>query len=247
MTNSRNGNRTGADKFVDINFKCNFDYDGSHNGSYSSQLGKTSSPVPQGAAFTSGPFSGKRLGDVPPLPGLHSPPSQGWASANPSIFVKDSTWDTSSSAVESSGVSCPQREAGGITGLHNPDLEAKTRWWPSMLNGTSSENRRKCAPLMSNVGSESPSATGGQKLYKDDFDIDDLNDLDNAVRASTATDASQGPDQPAADASPAANLFLKENLVATKSGADLLHSNFSFTDCSARGKSFLGKLPYFFF
>lgn len=247
MSNSRNGNRIGADKFLDINCKCNFDYDGSHDGSYSSQLGKTSSPLPQGAASTSGSFSGKQLGDIPPLRGLHPPPSQGWASANPSVFMKDSTWDMSSSAVESSGVSCPKGEAGGITGLQNPDLEAETRWWPSTVNGTSSESRRKRAPLMSNVGSESPLATGGQKLHKDDFDIDDLDDLDDAVSASTARDASQGPAWPAAGASPAANLFWKENSVASKAGADLLHSNFSFTDRSVRGESFPGKLPYFFF
>ncbi|XP_058012060.1 recQ-like DNA helicase BLM isoform X2 [Ahaetulla prasina] len=237
LSSSRNGNRTGADQFLDKNCKYNFDYDGSHNGSYSSQLGKTSSPLPQGAASTSGPFSGKRLGDVPPLRGILPPPSQGWASANSSVFVKDSTWDTSSSAVESPGVSCPKRETGGITGLQNPDLEAETCWWPSTLNGTSSDSRRKCALLTSNVGSESPLATGGQKLHKDDFDIDDLNDLDDAVRASTARDTFQGPAQPAANISPAANLFLKENSVATKTGTDL-HSNFSFTDCSVRGESF---------
>lgn len=247
MSNSRNGNRTGADKFLDINYKCNFDYDDSHDGSYSSQLGKTSSPLPQGAASTSGPFSGKRLGDVPRLSGLHPPPSQGWASANPSVFMKDSTWNTSSSAVESSGVSCPKREAGGIAGFQNPDLEAETHWWPSTLKGASLENQRKSVPLISNVGSESPLATGGQKLHKDDFDIDDLDDLDDAISASIAKGTSQGPAQPAADASPAANLLLKENSVTSKAGADLLHSGFPFTDRSVRGESFPGKLPYFFF
>ncbi|ETE69437.1 Bloom syndrome protein, partial [Ophiophagus hannah] len=232
LSNPRNGNRTGVDTFLDINCKHNFDYDGSHDGSYSSQLGKMSSLLPQGGASTPGPFSGKRLGDVAPLRGLHPPPPQGWASADPSVSVEDSTWDTSSSAVESSGVSCPRREAGGISGLQNPNLEAETRWWPSTLNGTSSESRRKCAPLMSNVGSESPLATGGQKLHKDDFDIEDLDDLDDAVSASSARDASQGPARPAVHTSPAAKLLLKENSVASRAGADLLHSDFSFTDHS---------------
>ncbi|XP_013931554.1 PREDICTED: Bloom syndrome protein homolog isoform X3 [Thamnophis sirtalis] len=238
LNNSRNGNRTGTDKFLNINYKCNFDYDDSHDGSYSSQLGKTSSPLPQEAASTSGPFSGKRLDDVPRLSGLHPPPSQRWASANPSIFMKDSTWGTSSSAMESSGISCPKWEAGGITGLQNPDLEAETHWWPSTLNGANSENRRKSVPLISNVGSKSPLATGGQKLHKDDFDIDDLDDLDDAISASIAEGTSQDLAQPAADASPAANLFLGKNSVTSKAGADLLHSDFSFTDHSVRGESF---------
>uniref|UniRef100_A0A8C6XZ99 RecQ-like DNA helicase BLM n=1 Tax=Naja naja TaxID=35670 RepID=A0A8C6XZ99_NAJNA len=237
LSNPRNGNRTGADTFLDTNCKHNFDYDGSHDGSYSFQLGKPSSPLPQGATSTPAPFSGKRLGDIAPLHGLHPPPPQGWASADPSISVKVSTWDTSSSAVESSGTSCPRREAGGIAGLQNPNLEAEMRWWPSKLNGTSSESRRKRAPLMSNVGSENPLATGGQKFLKDDFDIEDLDDLDDAVSASSARDASQGLAQPAANASPAAKLFLKENSAASKAGADLLHSNLSFTDRSVSGRS----------
>uniref|UniRef100_A0A8C5STI6 DNA 3'-5' helicase n=1 Tax=Laticauda laticaudata TaxID=8630 RepID=A0A8C5STI6_LATLA len=240
LSNPRNGNRTGADTFLDINCKHNFNYDGSHDGSYySSQLGKACSLLPQGGASTPGPFSGKRLGDVAPLHGLHPPPPQGWASPDPSVSVKDSTWDTSSPAKESSGASCPRREAGAIAGLQNPNLEAETRCWPSTLNGTSSESRRKHAPpLMSNVGSGSPLATGGQELHKDDFDFDieDLDDLDDAVSASSARGASQGLARLAADASPAAKLFLEGNSVASKEGADFLHSNFPFTDLSVSGK-----------
>ncbi|XP_026540477.1 Bloom syndrome protein [Notechis scutatus] len=233
LSNPRNGNRTGADTFLDINCKHNFNYDGSHDGSYSSLL-------PQGGASTPGPFSGKRLGDVAPLHGLHPPPAQGWASPDPSVSVKGSTWDTSSPAVERSGASGPRREAGAIAGLQNPNLEAETRWWPPTLNGTSSESRRKPAapPLVSNGGSESPWATGGQKLHQDDFDMEDLDDLDDAVSASSARGAgSQGPARPAAGASPAPKLFLEGNSVASKEGADFLHSNFSFTDLSVSGKS----------
>ncbi|XP_070618493.1 recQ-like DNA helicase BLM isoform X2 [Erythrolamprus reginae] len=177
-----------------------------------------------GAASTSGPCSVKRLADVSPLRVLHPPPSQGWAGAKTSVLVKESTWDVSSSAVKSSSVSCPKREAGGITGLQNPE----TRWWPSPLNGTS--------PLTSKVGGESPLAPGGQKLHEDDFDIEDLDDLDDAISASIARVASQG--QPAAGISPAANLCLKTNSVASKAGADLLHSSFSFMDHSVRGERF---------
>ncbi|KAM3828337.1 recQ-like DNA helicase BLM isoform 2-T2 [Vipera latastei] len=233
LSNPRNGNRIGADTPLDRNCKCNFDYGGSQDGIYSSQLGKTSPAVPQRSACTSGPFSGQLLGDVPPLRDFHLPPSRGSAST---VFMKDSTLDASSSAMESSGISCPKREVGGTTGPPNPDLEAKTRWWPSTLNGAKPESQWKHAPFMSNVESESSLATGGQKL-SNDFDFDfDFDDLDEAISASTTRHAYERPAQFAADASPA-QLFLKENCVASKANADLSHSNFSYTGHSVTDES----------
>ncbi|KAL7980233.1 hypothetical protein Chor_001501 [Crotalus horridus] len=232
LSNPRNGNRIGADTPLDINCKCNFNHGGSQDGTCSSQLGKTCPALPQWAACTPGPFSGKLPGDVPPLPGFHLPPSRGSASADPSVSVKDPTLDASSSAMESSGISCPTREAGGIWG--NPDLEAKTCWWPSTLSGAKPESQGKRTPFMSSVERGNSLATGGQKLSDDDdFDFDDL---DEVMSASATRHAYEGPAQLAADASPA-QLFLKGNRVASKANTDLLHSNVSYTDRSVSGES----------
>ncbi|XP_007434770.1 Bloom syndrome protein [Python bivittatus] len=241
LSNHRNGNRSGTDTFLDVNCEHNFDYGGSQDDSCSSQLGKKYSPLPQQDACTSRPFSDKLLGDVQRLRGLHPPclsllNSQGSIGADPSIFLGDSTLDTYSSALESSGISCPKRETSGITGSKKPELEEEARWLCSKMNETNSKSQSKLTPFKSNVGSENSLATGGQELNNDNFDIGDFDEFDDVTSASTTRQPFKVPVQFAADASPA-KLFLEESSPTSKANDDLFHSNFSYADCSVSGKS----------
>ncbi|XP_063170119.1 recQ-like DNA helicase BLM [Candoia aspera] len=234
LSNHRNGNRSGTDTFLDVNSKHNLDYGGSQDDSYSSQLGKNHSPLPQWGASTSRPFSDKLLGGMHHWPGLRPPGlsllnSQGSISADPSAFLEESALDTYSLALESSGISCPRREASGITGSKKPELEEEARW-------LCSKSQRKLPLFKSKVGSENSLATGGQKkLNNNNLDIGDLDEFDGVISASPTRQAFKVPVQFAAEASPA-KLFLEESSLASKANG-LLHSNFSYTGSSVSGKS----------